>query len=208
MIGFVIWAASTPKNDATQSNQSDQKSRVASEAQQKELRTGWSQGNPQAKVVVTEFGDFQCPACGRIHPLIKNELLPKYGDKIFFVFKNFPLDMHKNSWPSAQAAEAAGAQGKFWEMHSLLYEKQNEWSELANPNEKFIAYARDIGIDVDKFRSDIEAKRFKSKIQADVDLGTQLDLPGTPSFYVNGQPVDLQSGLKDIENAIDQALSQ
>lgn len=208
VIGFVVWAASSPKNDGSQSVESDQTRQAASEAQQKELRTGWNQGNPQAKVVVTEFGDFQCPACGRIHPMIKNELLPKYGDRILFVFKNFPLDMHKNSWPSAQAAEAAGAQGKYWEMHNLIYEKQDEWSELASPNEKFVTYAREIGIDVDKFKSDIEAKRFKDRIQADVDLGKQLELPGTPSFYVNGQPVDLQSGVKDIENAIDKALSQ
>lgn len=208
VIGFVIWAASSPKNDGSQSTDTGQESMAANQEQQQQLKTGWSQGNEQAKVVVTEFGDFQCPACGRINPLINNELLPKYKDKILFVFKNFPLDMHKNSWPSAQAAEAAGAQGKYWPMHDLLYAKQDEWSEQANPNDKFIGYARDLGLDVDKFKSDIEAKRFKDRIQADVDLGMALKIPGTPSFYVNGQPVDLQSGIKDIESAIDKALGQ
>ncbi len=212
IIGFVIWAASSPKNDgsqqSTQSTETDQDSSAATEEQQKALKTGWSRGNDQAKVVVTEFGDFQCPACARISPQINEQLLPKYGDKILFVFKNFPLEMHKNSWPAAQAAEAAGAQGQYWPMHDLIYEKQNEWSESASPNDKFIAYAQELGLNVDKFRSDIEAKRFKDRIQADLDLGKSLNIPGTPSFYVNGQPVDLQSGIKDIESAIDKALGQ
>lgn len=209
VIGFVVWAASSSKNDSspTESTKSED-SVVANDEQKKQLAQGWNQGNASAKVVLTEFGDFQCPACAKINPLIKDQLLPKYQEKVLFVFKNFPLDMHKNSWPAAQAAEAAGAQNKYWQMHDMLYEKQEEWAELANPNDKFVAYAREIGLDENKFKSDIEAKRYKDRIQADVDLGTALQLPGTPSFYVNGQPVNLQSGIKDIEAALDQAASK
>src|SRR5271154_7108858 len=95
------------------------------------------QTNPGAKVTVVEFGDYQCPACEAAYPITK-EVLANYGNKINFVFRNFPLPQHANAEVAAEAAEAANAQGKFWEMHDKLYDTQNDWADLSNPLDKFV----------------------------------------------------------------------
>ncbi|MBP6926094.1 MAG: DsbA family protein [Candidatus Pacebacteria bacterium] len=141
-----------------------------------------------AKVQVVEFGDYQCPACAYAHPIF-TKLMKDYANNpnVSFTFRNFPLPGHKNAIVSAQAAEAASAQGKFWEMHDMLYEKQDEWSELANPKELFATYATAIGLDVTKFSTDVSKNAYSAIINADKNDGEDLNINGTPSFFINGE---------------------
>lgn len=153
------------------------------------------QTNKGAAVTVVEFGDYQCPACATAQPAVQR-LKSEYGPKINFVFRNLPLDQHQNAQSSAEAAEAAGAQGKYWEMNDALYQGQSQWSNQANPVNIFVTLAQRLGIDVNTFRADIEAKRFADKIKRDLDDSNALQLSSTPSFFVNGTPVDDVGGLK------------
>ncbi|MBA3679046.1 thioredoxin domain-containing protein [Candidatus Saccharibacteria bacterium] len=200
--GFIVRALMTPDSQTK-----DTKSQPITQADTDALRQGGSIGNPNSKVLVTEFGDYQCPACGAWHPYIKDTIIPQYQDKIFFVFKNFPLEMHKNAQASAQAVEAAALQGKFWEMHNIVYENQKEWVDEKDPNSKFEGYARQIGLNVDQWKKDRDTSKVKDLIKADVTLGEKLNLPGTPAFLINGTIVQVKS-FEDLKNAIDQALAQ
>ncbi len=208
VILFVVFAVLNPKNDSSPSDKSDKAKVVANDQQKAQMEQGNSKGNLNSKVVVTEFGDFQCPACQTIEESLNASFFPKYGDKVKFVFKHFPLtQIHKNALSSAYAAEAAALQGKFWEMHDLLYKNQDAWSELSNPQPKYNEYAAQIGLDVTKFKNDVAASAVKSVVNTDKKLGEDLKLPGTPSFFVNGNYIELTS-LTDLTNAVDQALAQ
>lgn len=139
------------------------------------------------KVQVVEFGDYQCPACGQAYPITK-QILSEYGDKITFVFRNFPLpQLHPNAEAGAEAAEAANAQGKFWEMHDMLYENQDSWSDVSDPTDIFVSYASTLGLDTAKFKKDITSKAYDKYIQSDVSDGYSLGITGTPTFYINGK---------------------
>lgn len=143
------------------------------------------------KVTLVEFGDFQCPACGASHPVV-TQLLAEDKGNMNFVFRNFPLPMHGNANVAAQAAEAAGDQGKYFEMHDLLYENQKEWSESKNAlSDHFLGYAKQLKLDVDKFEKDVKDKKFSSKIDKDQADGNALGVNSTPTFFINGQ---LQAG--------------
>jgi len=203
VIGFVLFALTRPESTTT-----PQTSTQITEADKAALRTGNGVGNANSKVVVTEFGDYQCPACGAWHPFIKDTVIPQFQDRVLFVFKNFPLTKpHPNAQTASQAVEAAALQGKFWEMHSLMYETQEEWSSLRDPGAKFEEYARRIGLNIDQWKKDKDSAKVKDLIKADVALGEKLELPGTPSFLVNGQIIKTNSE-EDLINAINQALAQ
>lgn len=143
-----------------------------------------TKGNPNAPVVIVEFGDVQCPACRAAQP-IADKVVEKNIDNVYFVFRHFPLSIHKNSKLAAQAVEAAGAQGKFFEMLDAMYDKQNDWAEKANPRDLFRNYAKDLGLDMDKFNKDMED--LKSVIEQDYALGNRAGVESTPTFFVNGK---------------------
>ncbi|MBI3342269.1 DsbA family protein [Candidatus Curtissbacteria bacterium] len=160
---------------------------VASSAKQVDLISGAKhfEGSPEAKVKIVEFGDYQCPACGQAHPILK-EVLAKNQGKIYFVFRNFPLsNIHANAKDSARAAEASGEQGKYFEMHDLLYENQKDWSELSNPKQKFLEYAKNLGLDISKFENDYN--QAIGVINADYALGQKAGVESTPTFFINQQ---------------------
>lgn len=140
----------------------------------------------EGKVQVVEFGDYQCPACGQAHPTVQ-KLKEEYKDEITFVFRNFPLPMHPNAQPAAEAAEAAAAQGKFWEMHDKLFETQAQWSSLADPTSLFVQYAEELKLDKDRFTNDITTKAHKAFISDDQSDGYAVGVSGTPTFFVNGK---------------------
>ncbi len=205
---FVVFAVLNPSNDSKPSDNADKPKVVANDAQKAQMKQGNSKGNMASKVVVTEFGDFQCPACANVEEILKQSVWPQYGEKVGFVFKHFPLtQIHKNALSSAYASEAAAVQGKFWEMHDILYAKQTEWSELADPQSKYEGYASQLGLDVAKFKQDMKSKATKDKVENDKKLGEDLKLPGTPSFFVNGVLVELNA-ITDLTNAIEKALAQ
>jgi protein-disulfide isomerase len=160
------------------------------------------QTNKGAKVTVVEFGDYQCPACGAAQPIIQ-QINSEFGPQINFVFRHLPLAQHKNALPAAEAAEAAGAQGKFWEMNDLLYKNQSQWSPQANPLNIFVTYAGQLGLNLETFKTDVQSNRFQDKIKRDADDAKALNLASTPSFFVNGVPVEQASQLKAaIQNAL------
>ncbi len=149
-------------------------------------------GKKDAPNTLVEFGDFQCPACGAAHPYLKELINGEYKDKLRLVFRNFPLSQHKNAYPSAQAAEAAGKQGKYTEMHDKIYESQSEWSNISDPKEMFIGYAKQLGLDEKKFESDYSDSYLKERIKLDVDDGNELGVNSTPTFYLNGEKLEIK----------------
>ncbi len=142
-----------------------------------------SLGPSDAPLVVVEFADFQCPHCGAAMPIIHEVIdSPEMKPKVRFVFKEFPLSGHENAEPAARAALAAMNQGKFWEMHNLLFTNQNN---LTGP--ELEAYARKLNLDVEKWKTDWAAPATKDRVTADRDVGTKIGVAGTPSIYVNGR---------------------
>jgi protein-disulfide isomerase len=140
----------------------------------------------EASITLVEFGDYQCPACVLYHPLVK-EVITIFSGKINFVFRNFPLPQHKNANISAYAAEAAGLQGKFWEMHDKIYENDKQWADLSDPSEIFIGYAKEFGLNTDKFKNDMNSSEVKSKVTSDTNDGTLIKVNSTPSFFKRNQ---------------------
>lgn len=148
------------------------------------------EGDINAKNTFIAYEDYQCPACAQTAGLVKQ--VPQAFADTKVVFRYFPLyQIHKNSIISAYAAEAAGAQGKYWEMHDLLFGKQAEWSELNNPLDYFAGLARQAGVsNIEQFKSDITSKKFKDRIQKDLVESLSLNLQGTPTFYFNGHKLE------------------
>ncbi len=136
-----------------------------------------------AKVTVVEFGDFECPACGAAQPVTK-QVIDDYKGKIDYVFRNFPLPQHDKALIAAEAAEAAGAQGKYWEMHDKLYETQDTWSVADKPLDLFVQYAQSFGLDVNKFRDDVTNNKYQAKITQDFQDGTAVGIRATPTFFI------------------------
>lgn len=144
-----------------------------------------------AKVTLIEYGDYQCPGCGNAAPIMKR-LTEKYKDKMTFVFRNKMMSYHQNARAAASFAEAAGLQGKYWEMHDRLYENQNTWTNLSASNERtdyFANLIKEIDGDPDKAKSVIESDDITKKLSFDDALASKQGLTGTPSFYINGKNV-------------------
>ncbi|HTK03264.1 MAG TPA: thioredoxin domain-containing protein [Alphaproteobacteria bacterium] len=165
------------------------------------------QTSPNATVTLVEFGDYQCPACGDYYPLVK-KLTEEFGDKLNFVFRNFPLTQHKNANISALATEAAGLQGKFWEMHDKIYETQDKWSNLTPSDAKnmFEGFAKDLKLDTEEFRNNIMSLTLKTKIENDVNDGRLAKITSTPTFFLNGEKLNNPGSFEDFETLIKAAL--
>ncbi len=158
-----------------------------------------------SKITLTEYSDFQCPACGQFFPIVQS-ILAEYGDQITFEYKHFPLvSIHPFAIPAAKAAEAAGQQGKFFEMHDKLFENQSIWSRATNPQAHFVQYAEDLELDVDLFKRHMGASLIKDKIESEFREARDLGLTGTPSFLLNGVRMQYQT-YEDFKMAIEQAL--
>ncbi len=165
------------------------------------------QGKGTTGVVLVEYGDFQCPACGAYYPIVK-QVKQKFGDQITFQFRNFPLiQIHQNAMAAHRAAEAANKQNKFFEMHDMLYERQKSWEQVTNPMPIFESYAQELGLNVGQFKSDVSSSAINDIIQADIREGQALKATSTPTFVLNGKkldtnPRDFESFSKLIEDAI------
>ena len=142
-------------------------------------------GDPEAPVTLVEYGDFECPYCGRAYWVVK-EVFREVGPEARFVFRHFPLaEMHPHALAAAEAAEAGGAQGKFWPMHATLFQNQDA---LEPPD--LLAYAEALELDVPRFARELVAHTHLDKVQADFDSGVRSGVPGTPTFFVNGVRLD------------------
>jgi protein-disulfide isomerase len=154
---------------------------------------------PSATVTLVEFSDFQCPACGTYYPVV-TQTLKDFKDSLTFVYRNFPLtDFHPNAQMAAQAAEAAGVQGKYWEMHDLLFTKQSDWSTSGAVKDVFAQYAESLGLNMDQFKKDIDSDAVKNKVAQDVNDGKALGITGTPTFFLDGVKLDNPATLADFE---------
>jgi protein-disulfide isomerase len=160
------------------------------------------QGNPEAACTLIEYGDYQCPSCGQAFPIVKR-LQKHFGKRLSFIFRNFPLSqMHPFAESAAEAAEFAGAQGKFWEMHDLLYENQNRLGEEGLLEE----LAEELGLARKSLLQALESKEFQARVRADFSGGVRSGVNGTPTFFINGQRHDGAYDFASLVEAIDQTI--
>lgn len=159
-------------------------------------------GNPSAPTTIVEYSDFQCPFCAKFYPLTA-QLVKEMPDQVKFVYRHFPLrSIHKNAQLAGQAAEAAGKQGKFWEMHDVLFNTQDSWSALEKPEEKFTEYANSLGLDLTKFSADLNSREVIDKVNADYKDAVRNGINGTPTIFVNGKKVELPASYEELKNLI------
>lgn len=146
-------------------------------------------GNRKASLTLVEYGDYQCPHCGHAHPLVK-KLLQQRADDVHFVFRNFPLaEIHPAAMMAAQAAEAAGKQGKFWEMHDAIFEHQDNLH-----GNVFLDFAKDLNLDLQTFAQDWKSEAVLAKVTQDFESGMRSGVNGTPTFFINGIKFDAYDG--------------
>lgn len=153
----------------------------------------WTLGPANAPAKLEEFGDYQCPPCGLFHPILK-QMHQEFGDKLQITFRENPLTpAHQHALAAASAAEAAGMQGKYWEMHDRLYEHQKDWSDQFDVRPIFEGYAKDLGLDLEKYKRDVASEAVAQRIFLDGKRGHSMGVKGTPTVFLNGREVPFQS---------------
>lgn len=167
----------------------------------------WVKGNRNAEVILVEYSDFQCSACANYVPIIE-QLVQEFGEELGFIYRHFPLKQnHRNAELAAWAAEAAGKQGKFWEMYSLIFENQNEWS-LGNAEKIFTGYAESLELNIEKFKKDINSKEIKEKVENDYQGGLRSGINSTPTFFLNGTKIRNPRNYGEFQNIISRVLAE
>lgn len=168
-------------------------------------------GAPNATVTVEEFADFQCGTCAVKHPIAK-EIVATYGSRIKFIFRSYPLtQIHDKAYDAAVAAEAAGMQGKYWDMQNQLFTNQQSWMTKDPVAFRGILeeYAKKIGLDIEKFKTDMAGLPAKTRVDLDMQRGRSIRVNSTPTFFVNGKPLDLsQMTVEGMKQAIDAELQK
>jgi protein-disulfide isomerase len=161
-----------------------------------------TRGNAEARLAIVEFSDFQCPFCRRVGPTLE-QIESEYGDQVRIVFKHMPLGMHDKAPAAHAAAEAAHQQGKFWEMHDLIFSDQAAMSP-----EKYVEYAQQLNLDVARFQRDVASAEVKSRVEADTQEAARLGVTGTPAFFVNGRFLSGAQPFPAFKELIDQELGK
>ena len=142
-------------------------------------------GNPGARIELVEYGDYECPHCGRAYPIVK-DIQQKFGADLKFVFRNFPLSkIHANAFAAAVATEAASLQEKFWEMHDIIFENQRRLDQ-----DHIYLFADTLGLDLERFEDDMQRKSLADKVEQDFESGLRSGVSGTPTFFINGKQYD------------------
>jgi protein-disulfide isomerase len=150
-------------------------------------------GPADAPVTLEEFGDFQCPPCGLLHPVLK-DMEKEFGSQLRVIFREFPLaQTHQHAINAARAAEAAGMQGKFWEMHDLIFTNQRTWKDAFDARPTFEEYAVKLGLDIAKFRRDVTSSAVDQRIALDGRRANAMGVNGTPTVFMNGREVPFES---------------
>ena len=159
-------------------------------------------GNPNAGIVLVEYADFECPYCGMAYPYVKR-IAERFHDVLAEIFRPFPLpEIHPHAMHAAQAAEAAALQGKFWEMHDLLFENQRRLDDAA-----LLEYAAKAGLDTERFKHDFASAEVVDTIQSSLRRGYEEGVRGTPTFFLNGTPLELEN-FQDLEPAVARVVAQ
>ncbi|MDO8626130.1 MAG: thioredoxin domain-containing protein [Candidatus Magasanikbacteria bacterium] len=163
-------------------------------------------GNLAASTTFIEYSDFQCPACANAEPFVK-DLISEFQTEVRFVYRYFPLPSHKFGQLSAEVAEAAARQGKFWEMHDKLFATQQAWSNSNNARAMFTGFAQELGLNMDRFNKDLTSAEVKSTVLAQLRGGEASGVNSTPSFFLNGRKLELRS-FNDLRTAVQEALNK
>jgi len=159
------------------------------------------------KPVVVEYGDFQCSGCAYFAIYSMDPIQQQYGDRVIFVYRHFPLtSIHPYTMMAHRAATAAANQGQFWEMHDLLYSRQQFWVESADPAAVFVTYAGELGLDVVQFELDVEDSATYNRIDNDIESAGQYRINGTPTLFINGEVVDGVPSFEQFSSLLDAAL--
>lgn len=166
------------------------------------------QGAGTSGVTLLEYGDFQCPACGSYYPILK-QVKAKYGDQITFQFRNFPIvSIHPNAMSAHRAAEAAHKQGKFFEMHDMLYERQQQWTTSQGVSAIFESYATELGLNLEQYKQDLASADIQGIISADIKAGQEANVTATPGFVLDGKKLeDNPRDLDGFSQLIDAAIA-
>jgi protein-disulfide isomerase len=167
-----------------------------------------TKGEANAPVTIEEFGDLQCPPCAALHPAL-TRIEKDYGARVRVIFRHFPLtQMHPFALEAAQATEAAGEQGKFWEMHDWMYQQQQNWTNAPNARQMFLQQAQNLGLNLEKFRQDMNSAEIRQRIILDYKRGMSLGVLGTPTLFINGRIVPQEQMTDDgIRGLINSALA-
>lgn len=165
-------------------------------------------GTAEAKVVIREFSDFQCPAC-RAFSFNINQFMGEYGGKVKHIFYDFPLvSIHKNSLGASMAARCAETQGKFWEYHDMLFDRQKNWEASQNPDEVFVGYAKELNLDENSLRICLDEKRYESVVKKNLDKTNELGLNSTPTIFINDKKFRGVLSVDDLKKEIDAIINQ
>ena len=206
IFGFLYLVFST--SNSPTSNEPFQSAKTISEGDH--IKWASESGN-----ILVEYSDFQCPNCKLWSDFFKqmdeskNPDFEKIKENISFVYRNFPLtSIHQNALASAYAAESAGLQDKFYEMHDLLFENQSNWSELKNPTDYFVGLAETLKLDIEKFKSDLKSSEVKTKVDQDLDSGRQANVNSTASFYLNGAYLNNLNNTQDLIKILIDTINQ
>ncbi|PIR69342.1 MAG: hypothetical protein COU47_03150 [Candidatus Niyogibacteria bacterium CG10_big_fil_rev_8_21_14_0_10_46_36] len=200
--GAVIYANKTPQQPAPNGGQQQ----LSAKEVQKILTVrddDYILGNPDAPVTFFEFGDFECPFCAKFHAEAWQDIVANYVDtgKVRVIWRHFPLNsIHPLAQPAAEASECAGEQGKFWEYHDGVYETPSLTASA------LISVGQDIGLDMNAFQACLEAGTYSQKVADDFDLGRKVNVTGTPTFFINGNPIIGALPFSDFEPVIEQEL--
>lgn len=166
-----------------------------------------ARGPANAPITLIEYTDFQCASCKQLHPTLEN-LLKEYDGKIRFIHRHFPLmDIHNNAYDAAMASEATKEQGRFWDMHNVLFTRQGEWAQAKNPATIFERYASELGLSLPKYRSFMEEEKGKDAIDRDVAEGETLGVTSTPTLFLNGKGMSGVPEYADLKLQIIQLLA-
>lgn len=162
----------------------------------------WVFGNKDSKVVLVEYLDYECEACARVSPMVE-AVKEEYKEKVAFVVRYFPLPGHQYSKQSAYVVEAAGQQGKYWEMSKLMFNNQSKWSGNPKSSGIFENYAFDLGLNMEQFNSDITSVQIKERVAHDLKGGKELSIQGTPTFFLNGQKINTPQDISNFRTILD-----
>ena len=205
LVGAVFFFS---KMDSSSSSDSNSSTPVSQENQKllEVVSDDYIKGNKDASVTIVEYLDFECEACGAYYPLVK-QLAEEFKNDVRFVNRYFPLPGHKNGLPAALAVEAAGKQGKYWEMHNILFDNQKNWGEKQSPDPAiFEGYAKQIGLNMDQFKKDVGSNEVKERVNRDKNSGTKLGVSGTPTFFLNGEKIPNPKTPEDFKTFINAAI--
>lgn len=190
--------ASNTNANRTQANNAQKNTNMLANATPG-AQPAWSRGPATAPVTIEEFADFECPSCANFEPTIR-QIKTIYGDRVRVIFRHFPLtQIHQKAYDASRAAEAAGMQNKFWEMHDLLYDKQKDWTVSSDHRAQFAEYAKQLGLDVDKFKTDMLGMVTAQRVDADKKRGETARIMSTPSAFINGRPLDFATEMSNTE---------